>query len=124
MDTDNPKKFARDTPSRLSESYFRVWRGDGRSAAPSDARIAQDCKKFVSSCWAIFKAAGVVVQGLGDRNGQRAVISREGRKDARGGARLKGEYAEGPWTHEDALEAEEKFFDDAAAAVAKKAKTE
>ena len=82
MDADNPKKFARDTPSRLSESYFRVWRGDGRGAAPSDARIAQDCKKFVPSCWAIFKAAGVVVQGLGDRNGQRAVISRQGRKDS------------------------------------------
>ena len=50
------------------------------------------------------------------------MIAREGRKDARGGAREKGEYAEGPWTHEDALEAEEKFFDDAAAAVAKKPK--
>ncbi len=52
------------------------------------------------------------------------MIAREGRKDARGGAREKGEYAEGPWTHEDALESEKKLFDDAAAAVAKKAKTE
>ena len=33
MDTDNPKKFARGTPSRLSESCFRVWRGGGGRGA-------------------------------------------------------------------------------------------
>ena len=63
-----------------------------------------------------------VVQGLGDRNGRRAHASRDGRADTRGGYHPKGGYAEGAWTHEDASEAEKKFFDDAAAAVAKKAR--
>eukprot|EP00937_MAST-01D_sp_MAST-1D-sp2_P007113 g7113.t1 len=116
---DNPKKFARDTPSRLVKSYMRVWRGGGRGAAPAAARISQGCKKFVSSCWAIFKVKGVVVQGLGDRNGNRAVEGRKGRKDARGGLQVKGEYSGSRWTHSDASEAEDLFFE-----TAKKAKKE
>ena len=102
-----PKK-----PSRRSSSIGRKYK-----------KGAKD-KKFAAARDAAAARAAVVVQGLGDRNGQRAVISRQGREDARGGARVKGEHAEGPWTHEGALGAEKKLFDDAAAAVAKKAKTE
>ena len=91
----------------------------GTPETPSAARIAQDCKKFVSSCWAILEAKGIVVQGLGNRNGQRAVEGRKGTEAARGGLQQKGAYAGSMWTHSDAIEAEELFFE-----TAKKAKKE
>ena len=44
---------------------------------------------------------------------------RKGRKDARGGLQVKGEYSGSRWTHSDASEAEDLFFE-----TAKKAKKE
>ena len=54
--------------------------------------------RVMPSMNAIYKVNGRVVEGLGDRNGRRAVIN-TARVASRGGKRVRGEAQKMQWTH-------------------------
>jgi len=101
LDTD-VRKFSKATPSKIDSAISRLFDPSLPVGAgvPSSRRIIQDVSRCMgTNLLGIIEAGGVVVQGLGDRNGRR-----RRRLGKRGGLRVRSEsYAVG-WLHDDALE--------------------
>lgn len=96
----DPKRFSLSTPKRGDLAYFRVLQG-----APTRERIIQDCERFIINLKAVEQAQGVVVRGLGNRQGRRR--QEDCPASNWGGKRQKrpsGEYRL-TWLHEDASSA-------------------
>ena len=77
---------------------------DSKAGACTSARIIQDVDKFLVSTKKIYEAFGVVVPGLGSRNGWRneeSTIAGVNRGNW-GGARTKKEWPGSLWRHQDA----------------------
>ena len=97
----DPRKFSQTTPKRLSSAMIRVWQG-----IPSSERIVQDIKRVIyKNIPTIIEHKGIIVQGLGNRSGNRYVVA-ESASDNRGGRRIKGQaHVTNHWIHDDAKEA-------------------
>ena len=96
---DDSKKFRVDTPSRLTNTYIRCWEGDSAGASLLSERIVHDIKEVLVSLAAIRDARGKVVQGLGNRSGNRA---QQHRSHVKGGYHPKGDDESDRWLHADA----------------------
>ena len=95
----DPKKFLRDTPERLTSAYLRVWTG-----WPPSERIVEDILKFTISLKKILVAKGCMIpDGHNKQKGDRKYKS--DRPDARGGKTVKGVAQPMRWMHSDADEA-------------------
>ena len=99
------KRFCRDTPVLQTWAYTRLLEPDlgPKAGAPLGSRICQDVGKFIPALEAIRDARGIVVPGLGTRNGHRTAASKG--KVQRGGKREKRESIGGIWVHPDAAQA-------------------
>jgi len=105
-------RFTLYTPSTQDSAYLRILdQANGlHGGSPTSDRICQDISKFVSNLKGIRNARGCCVQGLGNRNGHRALGGNKGRQP-RGGKRTKTEQGSAaPWLHPDAHAAAELFM--------------
>jgi hypothetical protein len=101
-DDSDPRKFSLSTPQRGDHAYFRVLDG-----VPTSERIVQDCTRWEENLWAIFRAKGALVPGIGNREGRRrdqAPIKRGGRR-----VRNPDDGWVQRWMHPDALSAQDDF---------------
>jgi hypothetical protein len=102
---DDPKKFSSATPRHLEDAYLRLLAG----GVPTSDRIVSDIAKCMGpNLDRIIEAKGVVVQGLGNRNGLRY----EAMGSNHGGRRVARHDFEVPYTHDDAAEARATIFQD------------
>ena len=98
---EDPRKFSSSTLKRLLHAWQRIW-DPVSGIAPSGPRILHDCRQMVKNYATIYEHDGVIVPGLGDRNGRRAATSKG--LNAWGGARVKRSTARAlPPLHADAL---------------------
>ena len=79
----HPHKFSGSTPRNIASSYKRIL-----TLSPRPERIIQDCKRVITSLHAVYNAKGIIVDGLGDRQGRRKERREEGEM-RRGGKRNK-----------------------------------
>jgi hypothetical protein len=117
---DDPMKFSMSTPSRGFSAYNRVWncpRTQDRNGElvdggiPSAKRIKRDINKVVESMATIFENDRRMVDGLGNRPGERNNGHSRGKN---GGKRTKRTtYDIGAWRHADAENAFNKVKDNA-----------
>jgi len=96
------ERFSRSTPALQSSAYLRLLDPDlgVEAGTPLGSRICQDIEKFIPALEAIRDARGIVIPGLGTRNGHRAAANNG--KAQRGGKREKGAPKEDIWVHSDA----------------------
>jgi len=96
------ERFSRSTPALQSSAYLRLHDPDlgPEAGTPLGSRICQDIGKFIPALEAIRDARGIIIPGLGTRNGHRAAASNG--KAQRGGKREKGASKGDIWVHPDA----------------------
>ena len=107
------KRFSKDNPSIMVQSYLRVL-DPVTGVCPSSDRIVQD----VTKCWGKHldvicgeDVRGAGIGGLGSRVGRRVLHGLE----KRGGPRKKGEWTKNNDLHEDCVEALKGFVERAKA---------
>jgi uncharacterized Zn-finger protein len=91
LDKEDARKFTTATPAKIEHAIDRLWcpATDNDVQHPSSDRIKGDIHKVERSLVSIIEADGAMVDGLGNRNGVRALRS-TGEAPRRGGARVAG----------------------------------
>ena len=106
LENDNLQKFSLAISKQISHCYTHLFKpAHGTDTGiPTSKRIIQDFKKFVSSCLTIQKAQGVVVLGLGSRNGHQKE-NVQGQMNNHGGRHMQKPFSpsEQPWVHPEKL---------------------
>ena len=99
------RKFSGSTPLRLLHALKRCW-----TECPSSERIIRDINKIEYALHEIINVRGVIVPGLGNRNGHRAAVKPS--VTNHGGARMRSDdpAVDAEWTHEDAREVKKEWL--------------
>jgi hypothetical protein len=68
---EDPEKFSLANPKEVARAYLRLWDHmlPTNEGCPCSSRIVEDCTKFVSNIRVIYDAKGIMVSGVGNRNG-------------------------------------------------------
>ena len=61
--------FGYSTPREITRGLKRIW--DSKTGTPSSVRIAEDVDLALKTLEIVYRANGVEVEGLADRNGHR-----------------------------------------------------
>ena len=85
-------RFIFSTPKEISRELKRVW--GSKMGTPSSAQIIQYIDLALKALEIVYRANGVAVEGLADRNGNRREVVGEGKIVSWGGARTKGKGRE------------------------------
>jgi hypothetical protein len=72
---DDKRKFSNSTPVRGSSAYLRITHPE-TGVSPTPVRIIQDVMKVFVSMETVRKEGGIIVNGVGERNGKRSDESR------------------------------------------------
>ncbi len=100
LDKHDPRRFSMATPRQIEDGIRRLLApsDDPDVGVPSGRRIIQDVQRCMGpNLLAIIGAQGAVVEGLGDRNGRRRLVTGQ-----RGGKRERAASAAPQWLHPDA----------------------